>query len=105
MTTKDCLLCGCDKSLHLRHGICRGVDDDGWECNCDSYESKTTSTSQYCDSCLTIAYDRVGHGEAEQVEFLDAMSADIEDHECDAVEEDDDDDIRCDCLAHRSGRR
>jgi len=99
----SCLACGHDKGDH--RPICLGKDiEEGveYDCNCDCYESKSTSLSVYCDSCLTVAYDAVGDGAAGQSEFLDLMGELLPDHECDGVLEDD---IRCDCLTHKSNRR
>jgi hypothetical protein len=58
------------------------------------------SADSYCDSCLMIAYDHVGHGQAEQAEFLQALVADLDDHDCDAVTEPDLG--PCSCTGHAS---
>jgi len=99
-TYKACSLCGCSKDLHSKFGPCRGKDEDGYNCFCDYYESEPTGNDAYCDSCLTVAYDHVGHGLAEQHQFLEMLGADIEDHECDRINAPDEG-IRCDCKAHR----
>ena len=80
----ECIVCGCNKGLHTKYGPCFGED-----CNCDYYESESSQTDKYCDSCLMIAYDHVGHGQAEQVQFLEVMGPDLSDHECDAITEPD----------------
>ena len=100
----SCLACDHDKGDH--RPLCRGKDLEGgveYDCNCSYYESKSTSSSVYCDSCLTTAYDAVGDGAAEQSEFLDLMGELLPDHECDHVMEPDVIE-RCDCLTHKSNR-
>jgi len=105
-----CAICSCPRDLHRKYcpcfcegtcQACSSTENAGYDCNCDYYESEPTSAEPYCDSCLTVAYDHVGHGQAEQVEFLQALGADLEDHECDAVTEPDLG--PCSCPAH--GRR
>ena len=56
---------------------------------------------KYCDSCLTVAYDEVGHDSGEQDQFLDAFSgmAMLDDHACDRIETDGE--ISCKCSDHR----
>jgi hypothetical protein len=104
-----CAICSCPRDLHRKYGpcFCEGTcqacsitEGAAIPCNCDYYESERSllSADPYCDSCLTVAYDHVGHGQAEQVEFLQAIGADLEDHECDAVTEPDLG--PCSCLAH-----
>ena len=102
-----CAICSCPRDLHRKYGpcfcegtcqACSSTENAGYDCNCDYYESEPASAEPYCDSCLTVAYDHVGHGQAEQVEFLQAIGADLEDHECDAVTEPDLG--PCSCLAH-----
>ena len=96
---KECLLCGCSKDLHSKYGSCRGNDEEGYDCICDYYESAPATTEYYCDSCLTVAYDRVGHGLAEQVELLQSFGEYIEDHDCDSIIESGL--TTCNCRAHR----
>lgn len=110
--TRICTMCECPKDRHRKYGpcLCQGTcetcsstENAGYPCNCDYYESTTTTTmsaDSYCDSCLMIAYDHVGHGQAEQVEFLQALVADLDDHECDAVTELDLE--PCSCTGHAS---
>ena len=101
----NCLLCGHGKS---QHGliVCTAKDvEEGveYDCICDCYESKSTSSSVYCDSCLDIAYEEVGPGHGEQVDFLDLMADLLSDHECDFVLEPEFVE-RCDCLTHKRNR-
>jgi hypothetical protein len=104
MSTKTgyraCTLCGCSKDVHPRFGPCLGKDEEGYDCTCDYYESEPTSNAPYCDSCLTVAYDHVGNGRAEQVQFLEVLGADIDDHDCDSINEPDHG--PCSCAAHTS---
>ena len=107
-TSGVCTMCECPRDLHREYGpcICDGTCEmcsgseyaAGHPCDCAYYVSEPTSAEPYCDSCLTVAYDHVGHGQAEQVEFLQALGADVEDHDCDAVTEPGS--ALCSCLAH-----
>ena len=108
-TSGVCSMCECPRDTHPKYGpcFCEGTcqacsitEGAAIPCNCDYYESERSllSADPYCDSCITVAYDHVGHGQAEQVEFLQAIGADLEDHECDAVTEPGS--ALCSCLAH-----
>jgi len=62
---------------------------------------------EYCDSCLTVAYDAIGYDEDEpdaQEEFLDMHSGMgmLDDHLCDRIETNGE--IPCKCGDHKRGK-
>ena len=53
----------------------------------------------FCDDCMTEAYDHVGSDEDRQSDFLVAMGAMIDEHNCSRITTDGE--ILCDCTGHR----
>ena len=53
---------------------------------------------QFCDGCMTAAYDEGMYEAEEQYALLATASDLLPDHQCDHVEEPD---VPCDCEAHR----
>lgn len=56
---------------------------------------------QFCDSCLTVAYDLVGEDVDAQEQLIATAPEVLAPHLCDRVEEPELE-IRCDCPEHRS---
>ena len=56
---------------------------------------------EFCDSCMTVAYDKVGEDVDAQEHLLATAPEVLDDHLCDRVEEPDLP-IRCDCSEHRT---